>query len=90
MRTAQKVGEKLLDISKNHQILCITHLPQIASLGDNNLLIYKETIEENTFTNINSLDNDGKVTEIARLIGGKEITTETLNYAKEMVKMASK
>lgn len=87
-RTAQKVGEKLLDISKDHQIICITHLPQIASLGDNNILIYKETIEDETYTNIKMLDNDGKTDEIARLIGGHSINDDAINYAKEMVKMA--
>ncbi len=87
-RTAQKVGDKLIDISKEHQILCITHLPQIASLGDNNILIYKNTIDDSTTTHIEKLDNDGKTIEIARLIGGKSINTQTLEYAKEMVKMA--
>ncbi len=87
-RTAQKVGEKLYEMSKNHQILCITHLPQIASQGDNNILIYKETLKNETFTNITRLDSDGKVSEIARLIGGKCIDEETISYAKQMVKMA--
>ncbi len=88
-RTAQKVGEKLLEISKNHQIICITHLPQIASLGENNILIYKETVNDETYTNIKSLDLDGKTDEIARLISGFSINEETLNYAKEMVKQAN-
>ncbi len=87
-RTAQRVGEKLLDISKKHQIICITHLPQIASLGNNNVLIYKKIVNNETFTNIDVLDENGKTTEIARLIGGKDINNDTLNYAKEMVKMA--
>ncbi len=86
-RTAQKVGEKLRDMSKNHQVLCITHLPQIASQGENNILIYKEAQGNETFTNIVRLDSDGKVSEIARLIGGKCIDDETINYAKQMVKM---
>ncbi len=87
-RTAQRVGEKLLDISKKHQIICITHLPQIASLGSNNVLIYKKIVDNETFTNIDVLDDNGKTNEIARLIGGKAINDDTLNYAKEMVKMA--
>lgn len=87
-RTAQKVGEKLLDISKNHQILCITHLPQIASLGNSNILIYKETIENETFTNIDNLDYDGKVSEITRLISGRDTNDNTIEYAREMIKMA--
>ncbi len=87
-RTAQRVGEKLSDISKAHQIICITHLPQIASLGDNNILIFKKIINNKTFTNIEKLDNEGKTAEIARLIGGKSINSQTIDYAKEMVKMA--
>ncbi len=87
-RTAQKVGEKLLEIAKNQQIVCITHLPQIASLGQNNILIFKETVKNETYTNIKTLDSDGKTDEIARLISGHSINDETLNYAKEMVKMA--
>lgn len=86
-RTAQKVGEKLLDISKNHQILCITHLPQIAALGDSNILIYKQTIDDKTYTNIKNLDYDGKVQEITRLISGRDTNDSTIQYAKQMISM---
>ncbi len=87
-RTAQRVGEKLSEISVAHQIICITHLPQIASIGDSNILIFKKIINNKTFTNIERLDDDGKIAEIARLIGGKSINEQTIEYAKEMVNMA--
>jgi len=87
-RTAQQVAEKLSIISKNHQILCITHLPQIAAMGDANFLIEKEQTNERTFTYVHNLEGDGKIAEIARLIGGAAITVTTEKAAKEMIKLA--
>ncbi|MDR2183302.1 MAG: DNA repair protein RecN [Clostridiales bacterium] len=87
-RTAQQVAEKLSIIGKNHQILCITHLPQIAAMGDANFAIEKSQINERTFTYVHNLEGDGKVAEIARLIGGAAITSTTEKAAKEMIKLA--
>ena len=87
-RTAQQVAEKLAIIAQNHQILCITHLPQIAAMGDANFLIEKNQANERTFTYIHNLEGDGKVVEIARLIGGAAITATTEKAAKEMIKLA--
>ena len=87
-RTAQQVAEKLSVIGKNHQILCITHLPQIAAMGDANFLIEKNQVNERTFTYIHKLEGNGKATEIARLIGGAVITATTEKAAKEMIKLA--
>ena len=89
-RTAQQVAEKLSIIGKNHQILCITHLPQIAAMGDSNFLIEKNQECTRTFTYINHIQKDDKIKEIARLIGGAEITPTTLKASKEMISLAKK
>lgn len=89
-RTAQKVAEKMLAVAKGHQILCITHLPQIAAMADNNYLIEKSSEGERTFTNIVELFDEKVYNELARLIGGAEITKATLEAAKEMKLMADK
>jgi len=87
-RTAQQVAEKLSIIARNHQILCITHLPQIAAMGDANFLIEKNQDNERTFTYVHNLEGDGKIAEIARLIGGAAITATTEEAAKEMINLA--
>lgn len=89
-RTAQKVAEKMLTAAKGHQILCITHLPQIAAMADKNYLIEKSSEGERTFTNIVELSDEKVYNELARLIGGAEITKATLEAAKEMKLMADK
>ncbi len=89
-RTAQKVAEKLNLIAENHQILCITHLPQIAAMADNNYLIEKSINEISTSTTIISLYGDSVYNELARLIGGTSITDATILAAKEMKEMANK
>lgn len=87
-RTAQKVAEKLLFISKSHQIICITHLPQIASIGDEHFLIEKKSNEVKTITNIYKLSDEKSVMELARLIGGAKITEATIEAAREMKHLA--
>lgn len=86
--TAVKVGEKLSHISKTHQVLCISHLPQIAVMADQNLFISKSTDGKSTQTNIDLLDKDGKIKEIARLIGGNNLTEVVLKTAREMIQEA--
>lgn len=83
--TASIVAKKLREISLNHQIVCITHLPQIAASGDHNYKIYKESDEAATFTHLEYLDAETKVMEIARLMGGATITDNTLASAKELI-----
>lgn len=83
--TASIVGKKLKQISENHQIVCITHLPQIAAFGDHNYKIYKESDDSNTFTSVIQLREDEKIQEIARLLGGINITDTTLQSAKELI-----
>ena len=83
--TADVVGDKLLGLSKKHQVLCITHLPQIASKGQAHFLVKKKVQDGRTQTTILELDRRGKVMEIARLLGGKEITQKAISRAEEMV-----
>ena len=83
-RTAQKVAEKLHVIGKGHQVLCITHLPQIASMADNHYLISKSTDGTSTRTDIRYITGEEAVAEIARMIGGNEITESVLKAAREM------
>ncbi len=88
-RTAQMVAEEMKKLSKNNQIICITHLPQIASMADFHIIIEKFTDEVKTVTTINVLKEEESYKELARLIGGAKITDTTLKSAKEMKKMAS-
>ena len=83
--TASIVGKKLKEISKEHQIICITHLPQIAACGDFNYKIYKDSSDTNTFTHVKALSSEEKVDEIARLLGGTSVTQSTINTAKELI-----
>lgn len=87
-RTAQKVAEKMSFVSKNHQILCITHLPQIAAMADSHYLIEKLEQNNKTVTCIYDLNESESVSEIARLIGGALITQTTIIAAQEMKKLA--
>lgn len=89
-RTAQMVAEKMAYLAKTNQIICITHLPQIAVMGDNHLLINKNLKEENTITTITKIDKDDIVNEIARMTGGVTITGHTITSANEMLNLARK
>lgn len=89
-RTAQKVAEKLSVISKSHQVICITHLPQIAAMADTHFCIEKNVENNKTFTNIRKLDKEEEIREISRLLGGASITEATLASAKEMKDLADK
>lgn len=86
--TASVVGRKLREISKDHQIICITHLPQIAVCADTNFRIFKQTSDERTFTTVDKLSKDDTVMEIARLLGGDNITPITIESAKELLESA--
>ncbi len=87
-RTAQKVAEKLSLIANNHQVICITHLPQIAAMADAHYVIEKNVENNKTSTNIRHLSDDEEIDEIARLIGGVTITDATLISAKEIKGLA--
>lgn len=85
---AQIVGEKLSKIGKKKQVICITHLPQIAANGDTHYQIEKNTSNNRTFTNIKELTIEEKVEEIARLIAGNNITEKTIEHAHEIIELA--
>lgn len=87
-RTAQKVSEKLSYIAKSHQVICITHLPQIAAMADSHFEIAKAAKKGRTATTIRRLEDEEAVRELARLLGGAEITETVLNNAAEMKKLA--
>lgn len=88
-RTAQMVAKRMKEISKVHQIICITHLPQIAAMADNHYLIEKEVKDNITETNIHLLDKDESVNELARMLGGVKITETVLENAREMKSLAN-
>lgn len=89
-RTAQRVSEKMQTISKAHQIICITHLPQIAAMADRHFLIHKEIKEGFTKTGINELDESMMIEELARMLGGSEITDIVMQNALQMKELATK
>lgn len=86
--TASIVGKKLMDISKRHQIICITHLPQIAAFGDHHYKIDKDTTDVSTHTTVRHLDQTEKIKEIARLLGGLNITDTTIKSAEELIRLS--
>ncbi|MDE7234137.1 MAG: DNA repair protein RecN, partial [Ruminiclostridium sp.] len=86
---AQKVGKKLSEIAEKRQVLCVTHLAQIAALSDRHLLIEKQTDETRTFTTIRSLDHEEKVRELARIISGDTANEASLRNAEELIKSAA-
>ncbi|MBQ3544080.1 MAG: DNA repair protein RecN [Lachnospiraceae bacterium] len=88
-RTAQMVAERLKEISKLHQVICITHLPQITSMANNHYLIEKSVVSGTTETNIIKLDYEQSVEELARMLGGVEITDAVIENAREMKKLAN-
>lgn len=83
---ARKVGLKLLEVSRNRQVLCVTHLAQIAALADAHFLISKEVHDNKTFTQVRPLDFEGRKREVARIMGGTEITPLLLQNAEEMIR----
>jgi DNA repair protein RecN (Recombination protein N) len=85
---AQRVGEKLTDLSRDRQVLCVTHLPQLAVMADVHFEIEKKTENGRTFTYVNELSLEGRKKELARLIGGEHITETTLLSAAEQLKAA--
>ena len=84
-RAAQKIGIKLQEISSIRQVLCVTHLAQIAVMADNHLLIEKKTIDDRTQTSVTRLDTDGRIKEIARIMGGENPSDLMLENAREQL-----
>ena len=86
---AQKVGLKLKEVSRSRQVICVTHQAQIAALADNHYKIAKTVSGGKTYTSVSPLDHEGRRNELARIIGGVEITKATLDYAEEMLSQST-
>ncbi|MFY9277224.1 MAG: DNA repair protein RecN [Clostridium sp.] len=84
----KRVGEKMYQVSIKHQVLCITHLPQIAALSDNHYFVSKKVENGKTFTQIKMLNEEDKVCEIAKMIGGDNLSDVAIDNSREMVKLA--
>ncbi len=84
-RAARKIGIQLKNVSKLRQVICITHLAQIAALADNHLLISKEQKDNSTYTSVNSITGDNRIREVARIMSGSQITENLYNTAKELI-----
>ena len=82
---AEIVGRKLKEVSANHQIVCITHLPQIACFGDKHMYVSKKVVKGRTVTSLEELDSEQKIEEISRMLGGVNVTQKTREHAKEML-----
>ena len=87
--TAERVGRLLNQLGQHSQVLCVTHQPQVAAQAQNHLQVSKIAGDEQTFTNIRPLDNKQRTEEIARMLGGVEITQHTLDHAQEMLAMGN-
>ena len=83
------IGEKMAHVSKNHQVLCITHLPQVAVHGGAHFVVEKQVVDERTTTGIQHVTSDARIDEIARMLGGRESTSVTLDHAREMLQTAA-
>ena len=84
-QAARDTAEKLKSVARNKQVLCVTHLPQLAAMGDTHLLIAKSERDGRTYTTVTPLDVEGRKKELARIIGGTNITETTLKSAEEML-----
>lgn len=87
-KTAWKVSEKLGTLAKSHQILCITHLPQIAAMADASFKIVKQVVDNKTVTTITDMEQEDVVEELARMLGGENITDAVRENARELIKLA--
>ena len=88
-KAAQKIGIKLREIGKVRQVICVTHLSQIAVMADNHLLIEKQIAGDRTETHVMQLDMDGRVSEIARIMGGDDPSSLMLDNARAEIQKAS-
>ncbi len=85
---AQKIGKKLQEVSRNRQVICVTHLAPVAACGDSHLFIHKDVEEGRTFTRVDLLSDEERIHEIARIVSGEDITETALNNAREMLNLA--
>ena len=82
---AEVIGSKLRDVAQNHQVICITHLPQIACFGDRHFLVSKKVEGERTNTEVTPVEGTERLDEITRMLGGVDITAATREHAREML-----
>ena len=87
-RAAQKVAEKMADVARRKQVLCVTHLPQIAAMADTHFSVEKGERDGRTYTNVERLDREGRREELARLVGGASVTQALLDGAAELLQQA--
>jgi len=87
---AEVVGKKLRELSRHHQVICVTHLPQIACFADQHHSVRKEVKSGRTITQVDRLDRESIMDEIARMLGGVKVTEKTKAHAKEMIENAKK
>jgi DNA repair protein RecN (Recombination protein N) len=87
-RIAEIVGRKLKELAKSRQVICITHLPQIASLADAHCRVQKKVVGDRTIVEVETLESDERINEIARMLAGEKITEVTLAHAREMIQQA--
>lgn len=89
-RTAQAIAERIALLAKKNQVLCVTHLPQVACMADRHYSIYKRAENEKTNAYVQKLDGEARTLELARMLGGVEVTEKTKQHAEEMLQMATK
>lgn len=85
-RAAEAVGKKLKSLSKSNQVLCVTHLPQIATFGDQHYLIEKKETAGRTRTNIHPVTGEERTEEVARMLSGAKLTETSRKHAEQMIK----
>src|SRR5713226_4632565 len=85
-RVAEIVGKKLKQVAQSHQVVCVTHLPQIAALADSHYVVRKEVARGRTYTEVKKLHEKDRVAEVARMLGGVKITEKAIRHAEEMVR----
>ena len=88
-KAAQKIGQKLREVSKNRQVICVTHLAPVAAFANTHLYIHKEVEEGRTFTRVDLLEPAQRAEEIARIVSGDNITDTARKNAEEMILLAS-
>jgi DNA repair protein RecN (Recombination protein N) len=88
-RVAEAVGRRLLEIARRNQVLCVTHLPQIAAFAESHFSVRKDVVNSRTLTAVEQLDGKSRIEELARMLGGEVITETTRRHAREMLKHAA-
>ncbi|HAW60486.1 MAG TPA: DNA repair protein RecN [Actinobacteria bacterium] len=89
-KTASAIGQKLALLARNHQVICVTHLPQIASFADRHFYVYKKEVDGRTSIRVEPLDSEGRTNELARMLSGMAVSEVSRKHAKEMIKSAEK